>query len=339
MSLHAESTPSTASMVTPVLPALISQPAPPIILPTVLQTSHYLASFFPKRARDVPWLYHEPRNPRYSPASAPVARIVCSITPTAGVYTAMHAARTPPPLVFLHRPFTLDRKRVPRGANVLSSHVGFDEVLTTGWNEALAQRLDLYTGEDAVCIQGYKGDPDRRIGLVAAFRTPVNLGAVSDLIKREFGQWDAVYGADVESETDMAQPVTVVAIMNAFHPDEVQRVAEAALSKGWISDINDGDSIVYLTGQAREPGLLAAREKKMKVFCVGHRSCEEWGIRYIASELKREFPMIDVCEVYEDEEPREPRKPKPELKRNVPSSLANLPEQKRRQEGHTAIVE
>ncbi|KAH0399259.1 hypothetical protein KCU89_g6394, partial [Aureobasidium melanogenum] len=338
MSLHAESTPSTASMVTPVLPALISQPAPPIILPTVLQTSQYLASFFPKRARDVPWLYHEPRNPRYSPAAAPVARIVCSITPTAGVYTAMHAARTPPPLVFLHRPFTLDRKRVPRGANVLSSHVGFDEVLTTGWNEALAQRLDLYTGEDAVCIQGYKGDPDRRIGLVAAFRTPVNLGAVSDLIKREFGQWDAVYGADVESETDMAQPVTVVAIMNAFHPDEVQRVAEAALSKGWISDINDGDSIVYLTGQAREPGLLAAREKKMKVFCVGHRSCEEWGIRYIASELKREFPMIDVCEVYEDEEPREPRKPKPDLKRNVPSSSANLPEQRRRQEGDTVTI-
>ncbi|KAH0142415.1 hypothetical protein KCU67_g14043, partial [Aureobasidium melanogenum] len=217
--------------------------------------------------------------------------------------------------------------------------VGFDEVLTTGWNEALAQRLDLYTGEDAVCIQGYKGDPDRRIGLVAAFRTPVNLGAVSDLIKREFGQWDAVFGADVESETDMAQPVTVVAIMNAFHPDEVHRVAEAASSKGWISDINDGNRLVYLTGQAREPGLLAAKDKKMKVFCVGHRSCEEWGIRYIASELRKEFPMVDVCEVYEDEESREPRKPKPDLKRNVPSSSANLPEQKRRQEGHAAIVE
>ncbi|KAK6008356.1 hypothetical protein QM012_000259 [Aureobasidium pullulans] len=339
MSLHAESTTSTSSMVAPGLPAFISQPAPPKILPTVLQTSQYLASFFPKRARDVPWLYHEPRNARYSPAAAPIARIVCSITPTAGVYTAMHATRTPPPLVFLHRPFTLDRKRVPRGATVLSSHVGFDEVLTTGWNEALARRLDLYTGEDAVCIQGYKGDSDRRIGLVAAFRTPANLGVISDRIKHEFGQLDAVYGADVENEIDMARPVTVVAIMNAFHPDEVQRVAEAALSKGWISDINDGDSIVYLTGQAREPGLLAAQEKKMKVFCVGHRSCEEWGIRYIASQLKQEFPMVDVCEVYEDEEPHEPRKPKPDLKRNVPSSSANLPEQKRRQEGNAALVD
>lgn len=339
MSLHAGSVPNTTSMVTSNIPALISQPAPPIILPTVLQTSQYLASFFPKRARDVPWLYHEPRNVRYSPAAAPVTRIVCSITPTAGVYTAMHAARTPPPLVFLHRPFTLNRKRVPRGANVLSSHVGFDEVLTTGWNEALARRLDLYTGEDAVCIQGYKGDPDRRIGLVAAFRTPANLGTVSDRIKREFGQWDAVYGADVANESHMSQPVSVVAIMNAFHPDEVQRVAEAALSKGWISDINGGNSIVYLTGQAREPGLLAAQEKKMKVFCVGHRSCEEWGIRYIASELRQEFPMVDVCEVYEDEEPREPRKPKPDLKRNVPSSSANLPEQKRRHEGDISTVE
>lgn len=321
-------------MVAPNLPALIGQPAPPIILPTVLQTSQFLAAFFPKRARDVQWLYHEPRNPRYSSATAPVARVVCSITPTAGVYTAMYAARAPPPLVFLHRPFTLDRKRVPRGANVLSSHVGFDEVLTTGWNEALARRLDLYTGEDAVCIQGYKGDLDRRIGLVAAFRTSATLGNVSDRIKREFGQWDAVHGADVDSETDMAQSVTVVAIMNAFHPEEVQRVSEAALSKGWISDIDQGDSIVYLTGQAREPGLAAALEKKMKVFCVGHRSCEEWGIRYIASELRREFPMVDVTEVYEDEEPRpprEPKKPKPDLKRSVPSSAADQPEQKRRQ--------
>jgi putative NIF3 family GTP cyclohydrolase 1 type 2 len=333
MSLNSDPTSSTSSMVPSNLPALIGQPAPPIILPTVLQTSQYLASFFPKRARDVQWLYHEPRNPRYSATLAPVSRIVCSITPTAGVYTAMYAARTPPPLIFLHRPFTLERKRVPRGANVLSSHVGFDEVLTTGWNEALAARLNLYTGEDAVCIQGYKGDPERRIGLVAAFRTPTNLGNISDRIKHEFGQWDAVHGVDIDSETDMAQAVTVVAIMNAFHPEEVQRVSEAALSKGWISDLDQGDSIVYLTGQAREPGLTAALEKKMKVFCVGHRSCEEWGIRYIASELRREFPMVDVCEVYEDEEPQEPRKPKPkpDLKRNVPSSSTKLPEQKRRQ--------
>ncbi|OBW66354.1 MAG: Glycoside hydrolase [Aureobasidium pullulans] len=340
MSLHSENIPEASSMLSPNLPALISQPAPPRVLPTVLQASQFLASFFPIRPRDVPWLYHEPRNPRYSPDTAPVARIVCSITPTAGIYTAMHAARTPPPLVFLHRPFTLDRKRVPRNTNVLSSHVGFDEVLTTGWNEALAGRLGLYTGDDAVCIQGYKGDPDRRIGLVAASRITTKLGSISDAIKREFGQWDAVYGVDVESKEDMAQPVFVVAIMNAFHPEEVQRVAEAALSKGWISDIDDGSSIVYLTGQAREPGLLAAQEKKMKVFCVGHRSCEEWGIGYLASELRREFPMVDVCEVYEDEEPRAPREPKktkPDLKRNVPSSTANLPEQKRRLEDTPSV--
>ena len=176
--------------------------------------------------------------------------------------------------------------------------------------------------------------------ILAASRITTKLGSISDAIKREFGQWDAVYGVDVESKEDMAQPVSVVAIMNAFHPEEVQRVAEAALSKGWISDINDGSSIVYLTGQAREPGLLAAQEKNMKVFCVGHRSCEEWGIRYLASELRREFPMVDVCEVYEDEEPRpprEPKKPKPDLKRNVPSSTANLPEQKRRLEDTPSV--
>lgn len=313
-------------------PVLTSQPTPPKILPTLLQASQLLASFFPSRARDVPWIYHEPRNTHYSPDVTPVARIVCSITPTAGVYAAMHAARTPPPLVFLHRPFTLDRTRVPRGAHVLSSHVGFDEVLTVGWNEVLAGRLGLSIGDNAVCLQGYKGDPDRRIGIVAAFRTPATLGSISDKIKQEFGQWDAVYGADVQNDADMAQSVSVVAIMNAFHPEEVQRVLEAAFSEGWISDPDQGENIVYLTGQAREPGLVAAQDKKMKVFCVGHRSAEEWGIRYIASELRREYPMVEVLEVYEDEEPREPRKPKSELKRSVPSSSANPPGQKRRQE-------
>ena len=313
--------PVTASMANTAVSALLNQPAPPRLLPTVLDAAKFLSSFFPIRARDVPWIYHEPRGARYAPDLTPVARVVCSITPTPGVYARMRLGRgTPPPLVFLHRPFTLDRRQVPRGTSVLSSHVGFDEVLTVGWNEVLADRLGMYVGDHAVCLQGYKGDPDRRIGIVAAFREPTTLNSISEKIKHEFGRWDAVYGADVDNSIDMEQAVQVVAIMNAFHPEEVERVLEAAVSKGWISDLNDGSSIVYLTGQAREPGLIAAQEKKLKVFCVGHRSAEEWGIRYLASELRRVFPMVDVQEVYEDEEPREPRKPKPDLKRNVPSS-------------------
>jgi putative NIF3 family GTP cyclohydrolase 1 type 2 len=296
--------------------ALVNQPTPPKILPTVREANQFLATFFPTRPRDVQWLYHEPRNWSSSPPpeTNPVARIICSITPTPGVYTAMHKARTPPPLVFLHRPFDLDRRRVPRGAHVLSSHVGFDEVLTTGWNEALAARLGMYTGTDAVCIQGYKGDPCRRIGLVSPLCAPsATLESIATSIKHEFGTLDAVYNVDAENDIEMAQHISVVAIMNGFDPEQVQRVMEAAHSKGWISDAENGEGIVYLTGQAREAGLTAAREKKMKVFCVGHGSCEEWGIRYLACELRREFPMVHVCEVYEDEESRPP-KPKPELK-------------------------
>ena len=70
---------------------------------------------------------------------------------------------------------------------MLASHKSFDAYLTVGWNVVLASRLGAEL-EDAVCVKGYKGDPERKIGLVARF---VSGGRrFEDLvkdIKREFG--------------------------------------------------------------------------------------------------------------------------------------------------------
>ncbi|GAB7337428.1 hypothetical protein MBLNU457_g2769t1 [Dothideomycetes sp. NU457] len=270
---------------------------------TVQALNSFLSSFFPIRPRDVPFSYHTPRAGWFNAETAPVTHVVFSITPTEGVYTALSQRTQCPPLAFLHRPFNLERHRLRRGTTVLSSHVGFDEVLTVGWNPELASRLGVNVPLSE-CLQGYKGDPERRIGLVG----PVSSSA-QDLVQRIKGQFsdvEAVFGVD----QDLVQPIKVVAIMNAFHPEEVDRVLATAHERGWIEAPTDGSQILYLTGAVREPGLVASQEKGFKVVCVGHRPCEEWGIHYLADQLRSQWPSLNVVEIYEDEPPPPPKQPK-----------------------------
>ena len=137
---------------------------------------------------------------------------------------------------------------------------------------------------------------------------------VLESIRGQFGAWDSVHGfGDADGGGSASENVVVVALMNAFHPEEVQRVFDAAVSRGWVESDGGGTGILYLTGQAREPGLLAAMDKGMRVVCVGHRVCEEWGVRYLAAEIRREFSGLDVVEVFEPEEPLPPRPKKEKL--------------------------
>jgi putative NIF3 family GTP cyclohydrolase 1 type 2 len=218
----------------------------------------------------------------------------------------------------------LERRWVPRGSFVLSSHVGFDEVLTVGYNTVLAARLGIDLSS-SICLQGYKGDPERKIGIVAILHSPRPAMEVLTAVKNEFTTWDSIHGCEAAGaevgHSDNGPDIQVVAIMNAFHPEEVQRVVNTAVAQGWIPNAKDGSEILYLTGQAREPGLIAAMEKGFKVVCVGHRVCEEWGIRYLAGEVRREFPLLDVVEVFEDEEPPPPR-PKKANMLEEPAKLA-----------------
>jgi putative NIF3 family GTP cyclohydrolase 1 type 2 len=284
--------------------------------PTHEKVTQFLSNILPLKENDVPRLYHVPRNPRYDPDTAVVEQIVLSVTPTAGVYSLIgyqsddttlsstFGSRPPRTLCFLHRPFTLDRRSVRRGTLVLSSHTSFDENLTVGWNTVLAERLQMGV-DDSICLQGYKGDPERKIGIVG----PVTM--LRDLllhrIKEEFGEAELAHDG-------LSDQIRAVAIMNAFHEDEVQRVLETALQHGW-ADADDeapGKHILYLTGQPRVGGLEAAKALGMTVACVGHRPAEDWGIRYLAERLRSEFPGTRVIDLYEEEEPRvkEPKVPK-----------------------------
>jgi len=176
-----------------------------------------------------------------------------------------------------------------------------------------------------VCLQGYKGDPERRIGVIGRLGVEGEEVDAFDLrtkIRAEFGgaECEGEFGFSSSSTTatseleeggvpldpvpvrDEARRVSALAIMNAFHPAEVERVVSAAISAGFIASESEADRILYLTGAVREEGLTAARDKGMRVTCVGHRICEEWGVRFLANEVRKEFPEMHVEEVYEEEE-------------------------------------
>lgn len=281
--------------------------------PSHAAVTRFVASILPPKDNDAPRLYHVPRNPRYDPETAVVEQIVLSVTPTPGVYAHIGFApedtssdasalrlprhtRPPRTLCFLHRPFTLDRRSVRRGTLVLSSHTSFDEVLTVGWNTALAGRLGMDI-HDSACVQGYKGDPERKIGIVG--HVSMQRDTLLSRLRDEFGEAELAHDG-------LSDQLHAVAIMNAFAEDEVQRVLELALQRGWAAAGEDasGKHVLYLTGQPRVAGLEAARALGMTVACVGHRPAEDWGIRYLAAQLRVAFPGIVVQEMYEEEEPR-----------------------------------
>ena len=197
-----------------------------------------------------------------------------------------------------------------KGTLVLSSHTSFDEVLTVGWNTVLAERLGIKT-TDCLCVQGYKGDPQRKIGIVGQVSTPLH---------KLLGRIQVEFGESELAQEGHSGEISIVAIMNAFNEDEVHRkdvregdtiivhkagdvIPAMAQKRGWIAEGGDGSHVLYLTGQPRASGIEAAKALGMSVACVGHRQAEDWGIHFLGEELRKEFPGTQVKEIYEEEIP------------------------------------
>jgi putative NIF3 family GTP cyclohydrolase 1 type 2 len=281
--------------------------------PTHAAVGRFIASLLPVKENDVSRLYHVPRNTLYNPDTAVVEQIVLSITPTPGVYSLIGypinetnidpraplpitSARPPRTVAFLHRPFTLDRRSVRRGTLIFASHTSFDENLTVGWNPALAERLGM-SARESLCVQGYKGDPERKIGIIG--QVAASQKALLEQIQSEFGEIEMV-------QAGLSDEIRVVAIMNAFNDEEVHRVLGMVQEQGWVPDEDSeaqGRHVLYLTGQPRASGLQAAAALGLTVACVGHKTAEEWGIRFLAAGLRMAFPSMHVEEVHEDEIP------------------------------------
>jgi putative NIF3 family GTP cyclohydrolase 1 type 2 len=168
--------------------------------------------------------------------------------------------------VFLHRPFRLPARALP-GVAVLASHDGFDARLTTGFNEALAERLGL--DELAPLERG-----GVRVGMVGSLGAPVAWPELEARVAAQFGGLEA-------SEPNGAPAASRLAVANAMDGALVR--AAAGLGAG-----------AYLTGQVRAPGRAAARELGVGVLAAGHRRAELWGLRRLAREFAAAFPGLET---------------------------------------------
>jgi hypothetical protein len=240
-------------------------------------------------------VYHSPRR-NYDPAAWHASLLIAA--------------------VFLHRPFTLDRRRVPYGTLVLSSHVRFDELLTTGWNVALCRALgvpalpiveehDVTPVRGCLRLTGWKGKPDRHMGLFAPLQTATPLSALFSRVLAEYACAAPPFDPVLHWQGDPERPIRYIASLNAFDAAILNRLQTAA--KRHYPDCR-AEEILVLTGQTREEGAYIAGMYGLTAVCVGHRACEDWGVAWLAAQVQATLG-IETLVVSEAEPPRVRRVP------------------------------
>ena len=169
--------------------------------------------------------------------------------------------------LFLHRPWKLEPEQLEPDIGVVSYHLAFDERLTLGFNSRLAEVL----GMEAIEVLGEK--QGRPIGMIGKI-LPQSFASYRIYIDEVFGGQDKAYPGCCES-------VSQVAVVGAM-TDELVR--EAA-SRG---------ADVYITGQLRQPAEEAVLDTGIGVIAVGHRRCEEWGLRALAGVMRERWFGLEV---------------------------------------------
>ena len=186
--------------------------------------------------------------------------------------------------VFLHRPWRMDhearRALEAAGIGVLAYHLAFDELLTTGFNPALAAACGW--GEPALLAE----KEGRPLGMACAL--PGGPAAFAEVVARleaESGGLEAVTPPAGGSDA----PVARVACVGAMNDALVRAADEAGAG-------------VYVTGQWRQPARAAVRATGIGVAAVGHHRSERWGLRTLGR-LLRENPAVGHPEILVFDEP------------------------------------
>jgi putative NIF3 family GTP cyclohydrolase 1 type 2 len=264
-----------------------------------------LAAFFnlllPAATTHLPLLYHTPRQPKA------ITRLILSVTATPGIYPLL----TPTTAVFLHRPWDLDRRKVKPSTIVLASHQRLDELLTTGYNVELLRRFGCTQPMEGVV--GYKGDPERKIGLVARLPGDSSLEEWIRRINAEFEGLESVVPGTAE-ERDAHTIPRFIACVNAFEPDTIDRAVDAVRSlETATEEPATASRIIYLTGQPRPLGTAHANTLDMPCVFTGHRRAEAWAVRYLAEMVQDGFG-VEVVVVDEEAEEEEMQRRKKEMR-------------------------
>ena len=190
--------------------------------------------------------------------------------------------------LWLHRPWKLDLTSIPANVAVLYHHLPFDEHLTIGYNQWMANALGITpetqvgSGEAIYPVIGYKQAhnlPARPIGLIG--RAPgLDFGGWLYRINDEFGGYDEVHpGAGKQPNGNG------VAIVGAMNDALIREAADRGVG-------------IYITGQFRKAAQQALDETGMGVIAIGHQRSEEWGLLMLADLLQSQ-PNVEAVSVWQ----------------------------------------
>ena len=172
--------------------------------------------------------------------------------------------------LFLHRPWKLQSEQVKiNDIGVISYHLAFDEHLTLGFNPRLSQVL----GMSEIAKLGEKqGRP---------------IGMIGEILPQSFENFcshiDGIFGGKEQVYPGSCQQISRVAVVGAM----TEVLVDEAASRG---------ANIYLTGQWRQPAQASVLLSGINVIAVGHRRCEEWGLRALAGVMReRWFGLEVIC--------------------------------------------
>ncbi|MBW4648148.1 MAG: Nif3-like dinuclear metal center hexameric protein [Kastovskya adunca ATA6-11-RM4] len=169
--------------------------------------------------------------------------------------------------LFLHRPWKLKLEQLKSDVGVVSYHLAFDERLTLGFNPRLADAL----GMSALLVIGEK--EGRPIGMSGEMSPQCFTRYCRDI--------GEVFGGQDQTEPGECKQVSRVAVVGAM----TDALVREAASRG---------ADVYVTGQWRQSAKKAVQETGIGVVTVGHRRCEEWGLRALAGLLQERWLGLRV---------------------------------------------
>lgn len=201
----------------------------------------------------------------YHPSSRPIRCIGLALEPWADLEKWAKSKRID--ALFLHRPWKLEPNQLAPNIGVVAYHLAFDERMTLGFNPRLADVL----GMSALEVLGEK--EGRPIGAIADI--PIHtFASYCDRIHQIFGGLDK---AIANSKNDIKRVAVVGAMNDALVREAAARGAD-----------------LYITGQLRQPAEEAVLETGISVIAVGHRRCEEWGLRSLAGILRDRWSSLEV---------------------------------------------
>lgn len=171
-------------------------------------------------------------------------------------------------VLLAHRPWKMGD--VAGGLTVIAFHRALDDVLSTGYNPALAR---LWRMTD---VQPF-----------GATRRLAALGMIGTLAAPD-AHWPTrvldTFGAVEEHVAGRAREVGRVAVVGALRPELIERATAYGAD-------------AYVTGQMRDGARSAVLRSGLHVTAVGHARGERWAMRHVARAIARRFPGVEVSQL------------------------------------------